>query len=108
MFAILNNVIYLTRGDSAHFDVVPKNPDETVYTPQEGDVITFTAKVSPGRDAVISKTGATITFEPADTANLANSEYIYDIDIKLANGEVNTIVPADGDKPGRLILGVNV
>lgn len=41
MFAILNNTIYLTRGDTARFDIVVQNPDGTVYTPEAGDVITL-------------------------------------------------------------------
>ena len=108
MFAILNNTIYLTRGDTARFDIVVQNPDGTVYTPEAGDVITFTAKISAGRNAVISKTGSTIALAPADTASLSSGEYIYDVDIKLANGDVHTIISADGDNPGRLVLGVNV
>jgi hypothetical protein len=103
MFSILNNTIRLTRGDTARFDIVVKNPDGTVYTPVEGDVITFTVKPSAGKSATFTKTGASIVINPTDTANLANGDYVYDVDIKLANGDVNTIITESG-----FILGVNV
>lgn len=104
MFAIgTNNEIILTRGDTARFDVVVKNADGTVYTPQTGDVITFTVKASPGTAALITKTGSSIVINPADTANLADGDYVYDVDIELANGDINTIITKS-----RFVLGVNV
>jgi hypothetical protein len=93
----------MTRGDTARFDIVVKNPDGTVYAPVEGDVITFTVKISAGKAAVITKTGASIVINPADTASLANGDYVYDVDIKLANGDVNTIITESS-----FVLGVNV
>lgn len=103
MFAIHNNIIYMTRGDTARFDIVVKNPDGTVYTPQEEDVIAFTVKVSAGKPALFTKNGSSIVINPSDTSNLANGTYIYDVDITLANGDVNTII-TESD----FVLGVNV
>jgi len=96
MFAInKNNHIRMTRGDTARFDIVVKNADDTVYTLDPEDVITFTVKASVGAASpVIVKTGQSITINPSDTASLANGEYVYDVDIHLANGDVNTIIPA--------------
>lgn len=95
MFAITpeQNII-LTHGDTARFDVVVKNPDGTIYTPVEGDTISFKVKEAAGLTAaLISKTGASITIEHSDTASLDVGEYVYDVDITLAGGDINTIVP---------------
>ena len=43
MFKIENDKIYLTRGDSAGFDVSIYN-GTTPYTLQEGDILTFTVR----------------------------------------------------------------
>ncbi|HMM32271.1 MAG TPA: hypothetical protein PKB13_10895 [Clostridia bacterium] len=110
MFEIDKNVITMTRGDTGRFSVVVYEPEldpitrkPVVYTPQEGDVITFTVKKHAGAPIMITKNGPDIVLNPSDTANLANGKYVYDVDITLANGDVNTIIT---ESP--FLLGVNV
>ncbi|HWS31055.1 MAG TPA: hypothetical protein VN512_13195 [Clostridia bacterium] len=87
------NRMRLTRGDTARFSVTVLNPDGTEYTPQEDDVITFTVKKhSAAVTAAITKMGQSIVLEPADTSTLDVGEYVWDIDITLANGDVHTII----------------
>lgn len=94
MFRIENDQIYLTRGDSAGFDVSIYN-GTTPYTLQEGDILTFTVRQNLYSAKVIEKTGTTIHFdlEPADTKDLQFGDYLYDIQLTFANGEINTIIP---------------
>ena len=106
MFTISSdNVMTLSKGDTAHFTVVVKNADGTPYTVQAGDVITFTVKKGIStRVPIITKTTGIaqnnlITILPIDTKKLVVSEklpigvnYVYDIQIKLSNGTINTMI----------------
>ena len=106
MFTISSdNVMTLSKGDTAHFTVVVKNADGTPYTVQAGDVITFTVKKGIStRVPIITKTTGTIqnnliTILPSDTKKLVVSEqlpvgtcYTYDVQIKLADGTINTMI----------------
>ena len=66
-----SNVITLTRGDTCDFDVEIKTDSGQTYTPQEGDVITFTVKKdTKTADVIIQKIGSTIVLNPIDTKNL--------------------------------------
>lgn len=106
MFSIsAKNVMTISKGDTAYFTVDVKNADGTDYTLQSGDVITFTVKKGiASRVPLITKTtgvldSGLITILPADTKKLVVSEnlpigvsYTYDIQIKLANGDINTMI----------------
>lgn len=94
MFEVNGTTIRMTRGDTARFSITVNNPDGTEYTLQTGDIITFTMKKHAGSTAAdLTKTGAEIVIDHDDTASLAVGEYVYDIDITLANGDVHTIIP---------------
>ena len=106
MFSISDkNIMTLSKGDTARFTVDVKNADGTPYTLQSGDVVTFTVKKGvASRVPIITKTttiieGGLITILPADTKKLVVSNclpvgisYVYDIQIKLANGDINTMI----------------
>ena len=46
MYKVVNNEIFITRGDSAILSLTIDKPDGTPYTLQEGDVLDFTVKAS--------------------------------------------------------------
>lgn len=88
-----SNVITLTRGDTCAFDVEIKTDSGQTYTPQEGDVITFTVKKdTKTADVIIQKIGTTIVLNPIDTKNLKYGSYLYDVTLTTASQAVYTII----------------
>lgn len=88
-----SNVITLTRGDTCAFDVEIKTDSGSTYTPQEGDVITFTVKKdTKTADIIIQKTGSTIVLNPADTRSLKYGSYLYDVTLTTISEAVYTII----------------
>lgn len=94
MFKISYGRMFITRGDTASFNIQVKQPDKhTVYELCEGDVLTFTVKKNDTDvEAVIQKTGSTIQLVPSDTNKLAYGRYWYDVQLTFADGSVNTII----------------
>lgn len=87
------NVITLTRGDTCAFDVEIKTDAGDIYTPQEGDVITFTVKKDTRTaNIIIQKIGTTIVLNPADTRSLKYGSYIYDVTLTTPSQAVYTII----------------
>lgn len=99
MLIIDGSTIRLTRGDSAAIQCRVYTPDGDDYTLEPGDVMIFTlrkhAKGASDDGYLLRKTfvGGEINLEPADTARLAYGQYFYDIELRLTNGSVNTVVP---------------
>lgn len=97
MVNITNNTITMTRGDSLSLELSLLN-GENVYTPQEGDVITFEVLGFPydGEDPVLTKTipNDTLLLElaPEDTASLGLGAYSYKMKITYADGYVDTFI----------------
>ena len=88
-----SNVITLTRGDTCAFDVEIKTDSGATYTPQEGDVITFTVKKdTKTADIIIQKTGSTIVLNPTDTRSLKYGSYLYDVTLTTVSEAVYTII----------------
>lgn len=95
MFRIFKNKIFLTRGDSAIFTLSITENDGNEYTPQDGDEITFTVKANTEtRDILIQKDASSgkIEIQPEDTENLEYGSYVYDVQLKKADGYVDTII----------------
>lgn len=87
------NVITLTRGDTCAFDVEIKTDSGATYTPQEGDVVTFTVKKdTKTSDIIIQKTGSTVVLNPADTHSLKYGSYLYDVTLTTQSQAVYTII----------------
>ena len=71
MFKIEGTTIYLTRGDTAEFNINIVDVDGNPYELQEGDLIEFTVKEDVySSKALIYKTGTNIVIEPSDTSEL--------------------------------------
>jgi len=95
LFKIEYGKIFITRGDSAAFDIQVRQPDKrTIYELSDGDVLTFTVKASDTEiEYLLQKTGQTIHIDPVDTQKLAYGRYLYDVQLTFADGTINTIIP---------------
>ena len=92
-----NNVIRLTRGDTARFIVTVKN--ETTQEPYDilpTDTLTMTIKdsIRDGEPCVQKTITGSNTFHilPSDTSSLNFGKYIYDIQLTTSGGDVYTVV----------------
>lgn len=94
MFEIKNNVIKMTRGDSASLTVALKKKDGSEYVMQSGDTLTMTVRRIIGSSIlmqVISETN-TIYISPVDSKKLLVGSCVYDIELKTVSGDVFTVV----------------
>ena len=92
-----NNVIKLTRGDTAKLTVPIENDlDNTSYVMDEQDVLTFTIKKSvKDNDNLVQKvvTGSNnFHIKPEDTDSLPFGKYVYDVQLTTAGGDVYTVI----------------
>lgn len=104
---VIQNNIYLTRGDTGKFEVVMEDSTGTKYMPQEGDVVRFMMKKNYSQEAVIIEKEIPndtlmLELEPEDTKELPFGIYVYDIELTYANGDVDTFIK------GRLVIGEEV
>ena len=96
MFEVYRNDISITRGDSAIFDVTITDKLKNIYTPDSTDEIIFTVKENTrSRPSVFQKPviNGQVVIEPADTNGLCYGKYIYDVQLRKADGWVDTIIP---------------
>lgn len=105
MFEIVNdNEIRMTRGDTFETDVEIFD-EENPWTPSSGDTVKFYVKHAAMNvsktaykddEPVIEKTipNATLTLhlDPADTEELDFGRYVYDVEVTLSTGVVDTII----------------
>lgn len=88
--------ITLIRGDTLKIQVsifIDKQP----YTPASGDVIRFAMKQTTSSSKVlihkiIPNDTLILHLLPSDTKRLAFGNYVYDIEITFANGDVDTFI----------------
>lgn len=94
MQKVTNNVIYLTRGDSATFDVTIWNGG-SIYD-YSNDTVKMTVKRSlADRNPVIQKTVnalGKIVLEPKDTKDLPAGDYYYDLELTKEDGTIDTVI----------------
>ena len=95
---ISGTTITATRGDTVKVFIPMAYEDGNPYEPVEGDKIRFALK-SDCNDAepLIEKEIPTDTLllklDPKDTKNLPQpSQYVYDVQLTYANGEVDTFI----------------
>ena len=105
MFQIRGDTIFVTRGDSAVFNLDLLDADGNPFALQSGDVLTFTVKkTTSDKDALIQKNVTdAIVLKPSDTSGLAYGRYAYDLQLTRANGYVETIIT-----PSTFIVGEEV
>lgn len=90
--------IKITRGDSAYFTVgMVAKKSRIPYEPQTGDVVRFAVKKDYEDETVlIRKTIPNDTLllhlVPSDTKDLPFGDYVYDVELTKANGDVDTFI----------------
>lgn len=92
-----NNVIRLTRGDTAKLTVPIENDlDNSSYVMDEQDTLTFTIKKSvKDNEKLVQKvvTGSNnFHIKPEDTDSLPFGKYVYDVQLTTAGGDVYTVI----------------
>lgn len=97
MYKVVNNNIYVIRGDSIKLKIAYVNQAcEPINPLREGDTVTLTIKKSTrDRDILIQKdfTDNVLIINPDETELLDYGRYVYDVQLKRANGFIDTIIP---------------
>ena len=96
MQEIVGTDIYLTRGDTGYLDLYIRNPEtRQAYELVEGDTLVFTMRRSKRHPIVLQKEleGNFLKIDPEDTETLEFGDYVYDIELTFANGDVDTVIP---------------
>lgn len=96
MIKIVDNKIYLTRGDSAILKVEIRDTDGEEYTPEDTDTVIMTfKKTTSDKEPIFTHEidGGILMIEPEDTADLAYGDYVYDCQLKTEAGFVQTFIP---------------
>lgn len=98
-YSVKGKSISLTRGDTFYCKLTIYEPDgETEYVPQPGDKIRFaikknvTDKGEPLLIKVIPNDTMILKIEPEETKELAFGNYVYDLELTKANGDVDTFI----------------
>lgn len=96
MFKVDNNNISMIRGDSGVFTITITDTNGNPVELTESDVLTFTLRRAARNPAIVlQKTiaGGELDINPADTEGLTFGAYVYDIELKRADGYVDTVIP---------------
>lgn len=96
-YSVSGTTITLTRGDTFMADISINKQDDTPYTPVEGDSVRFAMKSSyEDTEPVLVKNipigTLKLVIEPDDTKKLPFGQYVYDVQITKASGEVDTFI----------------
>lgn len=105
-YSIKGNTITLTRGDT-FMGKISLVIDGEPYTPNDDDVVRFAVKhkeMTAGRkeyvdeepliEKVIPNSSLILKLDPSDTKELDFGDYVYDVQITLADGSVTTFITA--------------
>ena len=96
MFKVENNNIVIIRGDSAAFSIGVSDTNGTPVELADGDVLTFTLRRTPWSPTIVLQktiTDGTLTINPSDTQDMPFGLYVYDVELKQADGYVDTVIP---------------
>lgn len=110
MFSIKDNVIKITRGDSASLKVDMIQSDGTNYVMSEGDTLTMTVRKVIGSSIlmqIVSETD-TIYISPSDSKKLIVGSCVYDIELKTASQDIFTIIGLDENVTKNMIVCAEV
>lgn len=97
MVRVQGTTIEMTRGDTLRVYLTLKDCNGDDYTPDPGDSIRFAMKkryndASPIIMKNIPTDTLVLELEPAETKTLQFAEYVYDIEMTYANGDVDTFI----------------
>ncbi|WP_427112453.1 hypothetical protein [Megasphaera sueciensis] len=96
MYKVVNNRIYLTRGDSASFPLSVTDKDGVTYVVQPDDAIVMTLKkTTADKTYLIQKqlVNGAFSFAPSDTDGREFGDYVYDVQLTMGSGYRDTIIP---------------
>lgn len=96
MFQVDNNNISMIRGDSGVFTISITDTDGSPVELTGGDVLTFTLRRAARNPAIVLQkiiADGELDIKPADTEGLTFGAYVYDIELKRADGYVDTVIP---------------
>lgn len=98
-----NGTVSMSRGDTVYLNVEILDAEGEPYTLKEGDKLYFAAKKkATDRDYAIPPkllNGTLLELTSSDTYDLDFGSYLYDIQLRTADGRSNTII-----KPSPLII----
>lgn len=95
MFKVDNNNISMIRGDSGVFTISITDTDGSPVELTGGDVLTFTLRRAARNPAIVLQkiiADGELDIKPADTEGLTFGAYVYDIELKRADGYVDTVI----------------
>ena len=97
MQTINGKYITLTKGDTLMATVMITSADGTIYTPEDGDSVRFAMKQNYEDSDVlvvrdIPMDTLLLKLEPSDTSALEPGNYVYDIQLTHANGDIDTFI----------------
>lgn len=96
MFTVNNNNISMIRGDSGVFTITIADTNGSPVTLTDGDVLTFTLRRTPRSPTIVLQktiTDGTLNINPGDTQDLTFGSYVYDVELRRADGYTDTIIP---------------
>jgi hypothetical protein len=105
---IIDDVIYLTRGDTMYFEAAAYAKDDdgkaVQYELQDGDKLVFTMRKTTSSEILIQKdvTGGYAKINPEDTQSCEFGKYVYDVQLTYG-GFMKTVTIDGGSKT--VILG---
>lgn len=96
MFSVHDNNIAMIRGDSGIFKIDVTDIAGNAVALTDGDVLTFTLRRTPRSPTIVLQktiTDGTLTINPSDTQDMPFGSYVYDVELKRADGYTDTIIP---------------
>lgn len=96
-YSVSGTTITLTRGDTFMAQISIVDKDGNTYVPVDGDSVRFAMKqkytdLKPLLVKDISTDTLQLIIDPEDTKSLAFGNYVYDIQLTKASGEVDTFI----------------
>ena len=96
-YNVSGTTITLTRGDTFMALITITDSENNPYMPVEGDTIRFAMKATYADEEPLLVKDIPIdtmklVLEPEDTKHLAFGKYVYDIQLTIATGEVDTFI----------------
>lgn len=106
MLDIKNNVIHITKGDTAVFAVSLNDADGSEYYMVAGDRLIFSARKRIGGDVLVSAESGTneITLTEESSKRLEVGGCFYDVELRTAAGGVYTVTGPTGSTTPNLIV----
>lgn len=96
MFSVHDNNIAMIRGDSGIFKIDVTDIAGNAVALDDNDVLTFTLRRATRSPTIVLQktiTDGMLTIHPEDTEKMGFGAYIYDVELKRADGYVDTIIP---------------